>query len=155
MHTIVTDLSALTTLNLSSNFLQGAEELEHLPKCTGMQVLVVNDCKLTWPDLLCLGHCMPCLTELYAGDNGIASLEAEPDSRAAVHAAFGKLQVLDLMSNSLDSWAAVQPLAQLPGLTQLKLSENPLSHVGIQGLHPAACRTPYLARFVKRETFAF
>jgi Leucine-rich repeat (LRR) protein len=132
VHAISEHLSSLTTLNLSGNRLEGASALVDLPVVTTVRALVLNTCHMAWEDALAVGHCYPELRELYFCENSISTLHlASPAAPAtdAVAAAFPHLQLLDLMDNKLAGWQAVEPLARLQHLTELKLSNNPLGGI--------------------------
>jgi Leucine-rich repeat (LRR) protein len=134
VHTIVRELRALDTLDVSGNFLQQAEDVASLQPCVQLRTLVSSRCHITWKDVRDISKVFPRLRELYASENDIEALQPplQPDDSLC------QLQVLDVMGNRINSWDEVMTLSVMTQLSVLKLSSNNVSNItpaGEQAVH--------------------
>ncbi|XP_076437802.1 uncharacterized protein LOC143276984 [Babylonia areolata] len=126
---LLSQLPHLKFLNLSRNHItRHKEELWRwstpLPKVENM---VLNSTGVPLREVLALARLMPALRELHICCNyyrDLGSVEV-----AIKDGALSKLECLRLNENIITSWAEVWKLRDLPCLTQLILSENPLCDV--------------------------
>ncbi|GAX83880.1 hypothetical protein CEUSTIGMA_g11305.t1 [Chlamydomonas eustigma] len=134
VHHLCTALPKIQILNLSDNRIAiPASIAVDQQQLIGLRALVLNDCMMMWRQVLTLGAVLPNLDELHLCGNNIKSLISSENERDSdiYHLAttFSKLKLLNLEDNLISTWKDVQPLAALPNLSRLHLSNNPLSEV--------------------------
>ncbi|KAJ9518795.1 hypothetical protein QJQ45_026091, partial [Haematococcus lacustris] len=156
--------TSLQTLNLSDNRLGFGSVPGSIHSLPRLRVLVLNDCHASWHDVLALEPQLPALQELHLSGNGLHDLAGQAPAPASPAAAGGEqlegtclalvtgftaLQVLSLEDNALKDWQEVARLQQLPSLTTLILSHNPLTSVsypgGVQAGTGHSARPPFAA----------
>ncbi|KAL6745531.1 hypothetical protein V8C86DRAFT_2975374 [Haematococcus lacustris] len=135
--------TSLQTLNLSDNRLGFGSVPGSINSLPRLRVLVLNDCHASWHDVLALEPQLPALQELHLSGNGLHDLAGQAPApaspaaggeqlrgtRLALITGFTALQVLSLEDNALKDWQEVARLQQLPSLTTLILTHNPLTSV--------------------------
>lgn len=125
VHKIVSGLQALNTLDVSSNYLQQAEDVQQLTPCTQLRTLVSSRCRITWSDVRHVASVFPGLRELYASENNISSMQPPLPPQDPLC----QLEVLDIMDNQVQSWDDVMSLSVMTQLSVLKLSGNKVSFI--------------------------
>ncbi|KAK7091786.1 uncharacterized protein [Littorina saxatilis] len=126
---LLSQLQHLKFVNLSRNHItRHKEELWRwstpLPK---VENLVLNSTGVPLREVLALARLMPALRELHICCNYYRDLGSV--ELAINDGALSKLECLRLNENIITSWAEVWKLRNMPCLTQLILSENPLCDI--------------------------
>ncbi|XP_068606628.1 tubulin-specific chaperone E isoform X2 [Brachionichthys hirsutus] len=122
-------LDQLTKLDLSSTRLTLPSDLSaHLQAFCSLKVLVLNNCDLTWPQILELAPLWPRLENLSVEGNAIRELH-RPDG------VLQSLRDLSLVGNPLAQDSVIS-LAALPRLENLNLSQTGLSEFPVDDAAP-------------------
>ncbi|XP_075904862.1 tubulin-specific chaperone E [Nelusetta ayraudi] len=128
---ICLQLELLQSLQLSSNRLRLPAEPASLSQAfSRLTVLAINDCHLTWPQILQCAPMWPQLKVLSAQRNAITELQ-RPDGVLQL------LETLSLCGNQLVQ-ETVLCLGSLPRLENLRLSETGLSELCFQDAAPGS-----------------
>ncbi|XP_036392728.1 tubulin-specific chaperone E [Megalops cyprinoides] len=136
---ITHQLEKLHELDLSHNRLRlPAEPASLSPSFRGLKVLALNNCALTWMEVLEFAPMWPQLKELYLYDNAITELHSPVD-------VLQSLTLLDLTSNPLTDGSDVLKLAELPRLEELRLSNTGLSSLQFNDVGPGGKTTMFPA----------
>nr|XP_046232483.1 tubulin-specific chaperone E isoform X2 [Scatophagus argus] len=126
---ISTQLEHLETLHLSFNKLRLPSEVAaHRQAFSGLRVLGLNGCDLTWPQILQCAPMWPQLEELSVEGNDITELQ-RPDG------VLQSLKTLSLSGNPVVQ-DSVLSLSALPRLESLKLCETGLSDLRFDDAAP-------------------
>ncbi|ORX80350.1 RNI-like protein [Basidiobolus meristosporus CBS 931.73] len=94
-----------------------------------LEILSSNKTRITWEQVECLAPCMKALRQLHIGFNGI-SMFTSPGHAVQ---GFANLEVLDIESNRVEDWDAVQVFSELPRLREINLSFNALNRLKYLG----------------------
>ncbi|XP_008303746.1 tubulin-specific chaperone E [Stegastes partitus] len=128
---ITQQLVRLEGLRLSSNSLSfPADPLAHRQAFCSLKVLVLNNSKLTWPQILECAHMWPQVENLCVAENDITELQ-RPEG------VLQSLKSLNLSSNPLVQ-DSVLSLSALPRLENLILSNTGLSAVRFEDAAPGS-----------------
>lgn len=120
---IAKQLRFLKDLNVSDNKLTLPKDPTSFFNCFGkLTNITMNKMNVTWKEVLTVCSMFPVLEELHLGFNNLVQLA---DSAHV----FKFLKRLDVMTNSIQDWAEVLKLGNLPRLETLVISENKIQSV--------------------------
>ncbi|KAL6498407.1 hypothetical protein OROHE_026675 [Orobanche hederae] len=117
-------LPALTTLNLSNNYLSA--DISNVPQLSNVRILVLNQTGVIWKQVEILKDALPRVDELHLMGNKLS--EITPESSTVV-TGFNSLRFLNLENNSISAWDEIIKLSQLRSLEQLFLNNNNINHI--------------------------
>ncbi|KAL6498411.1 hypothetical protein OROHE_026679 [Orobanche hederae] len=117
-------LPALTTLNLSNNYLSA--DISNVPQLSNVRILVLNQTGVIWKQVEILKDALPRVEELHLMGNKLS--EITPESSTVV-TGFNSLRFLNLENNSISAWDEIIKLSQLRSLEQLFLNNNNINHI--------------------------
>ncbi|KAL6525307.1 hypothetical protein OROMI_030900 [Orobanche minor] len=120
-------LPALTTLNLSNNYLSA--DISNVPQLSNVRILVLNQTGVIWKQVEILKDALPRVEELHLMGNKLSEImDGRPESSTVV-TGFNSLRFLNLENNSISAWDEIIKLSQLRSLEQLFLNNNNINHI--------------------------
>eukprot|EP00898_Chlorokybus_atmophyticus_P007575 jgi/Chlat1/7819/Chrsp66S07273 len=122
------ELPGLRSLNLSRNRLKEWAPASPAPVFQALKILVLNSCKVTWPQVLEVARDVPALEELHLCNNDLKRIQSahEATTPEALGEKFPNLSLVNFEDNQITDWEELMVLSRLPRLQRLYMSNNRL-----------------------------